>query len=136
MNFIKTTAIFVLLTFSLQIFAQSQLSKDNQDALKKTQELLTNVQKRQKAIEESKDAQKADGTVNQLVNTQQQKDQVYGIASDVFRDLATGLNGDSQQMMELLQKAQQDPESFYKALSGNQKAAIKKLANDIEKSNK
>jgi|GEM_PF-4945588 len=125
--------LIICLTFNLSLFAEEKLSDVDQEALRNTQKLLNDASDRQEFIDKSKDAQKTDQMVDQLVKSPEQKARMYKLASEIFGDMVKGAEGDADKMAELLQQGAKDPESFMRKLSSENQKKIQGLAEDIEK---
>lgn len=108
-----------------------ELDKASQEALQKTTELLTNRAQREEAIKKDTKAQGADKMVDQVSGGGQNKEDVYGLASDVFADLVKETGGDAQKMQELLQKMARDPASFANRWTPEQRARLQRMADQM-----
>ena len=130
------SAAFLILALSLTVFgadpaqkpaqpaAQSPaLDAHSQKALVETQQLLTNPAARDAEIKKDPNAQKWDANAAQAVGAGQ-KDQLYGVASDIMGDLVRQTGGDPKKMLELMERAKANPEAFFNSLTPEQKAKI------------
>lgn len=115
-----------LLSIPITVFAEG-LDSVNSEALNKTIELLNTEDQRNDFIKKNQEAQKTDGMVKDLMGDEQNTNQLYQAAAEIFRSLATQQNGDSNNMLEILQKAQQNPEGFYQNMTAEQKEMVRKL---------
>ena len=97
----------------LPCFAFAQLDKDSQKGLEDTKALLKNSTERQKAIDKDPKAKDVDNKVNALTGNSGTKEDVYGIASEVFEKVAEEAKGDPNKMQQLMLEAQQNPQKFY-----------------------
>jgi hypothetical protein len=112
----------------------ADLDQHQTQGLKDTKQMLTNPKERNEAIKKDKTAQEVDGKVDALTGNTKNKEELYGIASEVMEALAVEAKGDHEKMQNLLSEAQANPKAFYeKYFNGAQKARLKNLASDIEK---
>lgn len=102
-------------------------SEVNQKALEQTMDLLKNAEQRQKVIDKSDSAQRADKMANQVMGSEQGADELYDASSQIFRNLAESTGGDSKQMEAILSEAMKNPEGFLKSLSAQDQQLIKQL---------
>jgi hypothetical protein len=126
-------AIVVLLLILTQWQTSAELDKDQQEGLKQTQDLLNNPAERQKAVDADPHAKDVDNKVNALAGSKENKDEIYGIASEVFQKVAAESNGDPAKMQKLLEEAQKNPQAFYdKYFNDADKARVRGVANKIQ----
>lgn len=131
-----TQSILFILVFGLATSVSAEeLNKVDAEALEKTVELLNSRSQRQETIDKSADAQKTDEMVKKLVGDGADLDKIYKMSAEIFRDLAHQNKGDSAALIEQMQKAQQNPETFYNSLSPEQKKMIQEMSASIEKKN-
>ncbi len=116
-----------LLSLPITVFAEG-LSTVDSEALQKTIELLNTQEQRDEFIGDNKEAQKTDRMVKDLMGDDQNANQLYQAAAEIFSNLTTLHNGDGNSMLETLQKAQQNPEGSYQNMSVEQKEMVRKLA--------
>lgn len=126
----KGLLVSSVLTLSLSVFADE--SAVNAKALEQTMEMLQNRMQREEAIKGDKDAEKADNMAKDLVGGGENLEKLYKLSAKVFRDVANKKNGNLTDMMETLQKAQQDPEGFYKNLTPEQKKMVEQISKDVK----
>ncbi len=132
-SLIHSLFISAVLSLSFSVLAE-ELSNVDSQALEKTVQLLQSRSERQKVIDESEDAKKADKMVKDMMGGDQEGvKETYKAAAAIFRSMANAHNGDAEGMVEATSKAQQNPEQFMQNLSPEQKAMIKKLSERIEK---
>jgi hypothetical protein len=110
-----------------------KLSKEDQDALKQTQDLLKDQKQREQAAKDNSEAQKALDRAKELGGTQENTDQIFSISSDIMESIVSETEGDPEKMQLLLLEAQKNPEKFYNNLSAEQKARIRSVSGKIEK---
>ena len=72
--------------------------------------------------------------VSRLTGSETHTQEVYRLASEVLARISQEAGGDPEKMMMLLQEAQKNPEAFADRLTPEQKAAIRTLAAQIERS--
>ncbi len=100
-------------------------------ALQQTQDCLKNKTCDAAKTEAGKAAnQKALEAVAGNVAAQQE---LYNISADIMPILVQQSGGDPAKMQALMQKAQTDPEGFYKSLPADIQAKIKATASAVEK---
>jgi hypothetical protein len=125
----KLTISILLLCFAATSLAEDFYTKD---ALKKTQELLRDRQKRNVAAKANPKAREADDKASALAGSEKNRDEMYNIAAGVMEKLVEETGGDDKKMQEILKRAEKDPEGFYrKMFSEEMKAKADSLANDI-----
>lgn len=125
-------AIFAI----LHVPSAFALDKDDEDALKDTQKVLTDEEALKAFTKDNKDAAGAVNQVNKLTNgNKAQNAEVNAISSDIFTDMVKSTNGDSAQIQEKLQQALKDPAAFMNSLTPEQQARIRGLASEIDKQN-
>lgn len=117
--------------FSNASFAQSDQSTDK--ALKETQDLLRDKSQRDELMKKDSKAKAADSKVNAVTGGDTANNQkLYDISADIMPVLMQAVGNDPTKAMELLQKAQTDPEGFYKGLPPEIREKIRGVASDIE----
>lgn len=128
----------VLLVSMYAIFVKAELDSSSKDALTKTQETLTNAQKRQEAFKENPAYRESEKAANEVFKGDEgKKQQAYELTSQVLATLAEKANGDPQKMQEIMAEAQRNPEKFMQEyFSEGQKQQVRALAADIEKDKK
>ncbi len=114
----------VILFVSLNVSAE-ELDKASQEALEKTVEVLKDPKKQ-------KDNKKLDS----LGLSAAQKKEVYGLSAEIFEQIVKETGGDATKMKKILEDAMKDPESFAKRWTPEQKAKLKGLSSEVEKSGK
>lgn len=129
------------LLFSLMLVhaaaAQAQLDEHQKKGLEDTQDLLRSKSKREAAIKGDKKAEDADAKLGALAGSEQNKEGMYDLASQVMEKITIDAKGDPQKMQKLLLEAQANPQAFYnKYFSAEQKEKVRGIANDIEKKKK
>ncbi len=111
--------------------ARADLSSSDQEALRKTQELLRNQQQREKYMKESPDARANHQQLEKLTGNKQTTDSVYGLSAEIFAEIAKDTNGDPVLMQQKLMEAQKNPEAFLKSLPAQHRKAIEEIAGRI-----
>jgi hypothetical protein len=112
------------------------LDKEQQDALKDTDDLLTNQQRLDAFAKENPDAKNALGDVKKLTGGDPKAmAEVNAISSSVFQDLVKGSGGDEAAVMQKLQEGLKNPAAFMQNLSPEQRARIQKLGAEIDAKN-
>lgn len=127
--------IAILLCMSLFIeTAKAQLDPESNEALRKTQNVLTDQGTRERVKATDASLQKIDKDLENLVGKDGDKEALYQAASKIMSDLAQETNGDADKMQLIMQEAQKNPKAFYeKYISGENKQMIRGIAEDIEK---
>lgn len=126
-------ALFSVLMFSISAVAQNAqgLSNEQQDALRKTQELLRDKNQRQRALEVDPKAKAQDASIDKSFGGDQNKQRAYEISADVFGSMVQETGGDDAKIQKMLQDAQANPEAFYNNMTPEQRQQIRELANQI-----
>lgn len=128
----KALCFLFTVAFSSVLIAGSDQAVD--DAMRDTQDLLKDQSKRQELFKKDSRARSADDKVQSLTGGDAaQSQQIYNISSDAFSAVMQSVGNDPNKMMELLQKAQGNPEAFYNSLPPDIKDKIRGVASDIEK---
>lgn len=125
--------VFFLLVnvVNFNLYAQNDPAIDS--AMKETQDLLKNKSQRDELMKKDSKAREADNRVNAVTGGDAaQSQKLYDISSDIMPALMEAVGNDPTKAMELLQKAQNDPESFYKSLPKEIQNKIRGVASDIE----
>lgn len=127
----KVVAVTLLIsTISLSTFAKSET--DDQEALKRVQEILKDKTKREAVIQKSPDAQAYIQKMNEMGMTSAQQEKSFNIGSDIFTQLLKENNNDAAIVQKILLNAQKDPEAFYNSLSPANKRLIQGLSGEVE----
>lgn len=121
-----------LLAFLLAgMFVQTVYAAETGSALEQTQDCLKNKTCEAAKTEAGKVAdKKALEAVAGNVSAQQE---LYNISAEIMPILVQQSGGDPAKMQALMQKAQTDPEAFYKSLPADIQAKIKATASAVEK---
>jgi hypothetical protein len=118
--------------FTLVTVAHAELDKQDEQALKETQQLMTNKEERTKAIQKDPKAQTADANLKALMGgNANATEEVYALAADVFANVMKEANGDVGKMQEMMAKFMRDPAAFANSWTPEQKAKLKLLAEKI-----
>lgn len=113
--------------------AHADLDQHQQKGLEDTKALLKNAQDRNAFIKTDKKAQEVDQKVDALTGGGANKEEVYGISSDVMDKLTHESNGDPEKMQAILQEASKNPEAFYnKYFDDGAKARVRGVAGKID----
>jgi hypothetical protein len=123
----------VLLLSATSVLA---LEKNDEDALKDTQSLLSDQAAMNAFAKDNKDATHALDQVNELTRrNRQQQAEVNDISSSIFSDIVKQNNGDTVAIQAKLQQALKDPKGFMNSLSPEQQARIHSLAGQLDQQN-
>ena len=127
----KTLIFSILVLFGPYGFSE-ELDSASQEALQKTQQLLTNMSQRQEAIVKDPKAKAPDSMAEQAVGfSGGAKEDVYQLASEVFADLVKQTNGDGKKMQEIISEFKRNPAGFAEKWTPEQKARLKTIADQI-----
>lgn len=103
------------------------------EAIESTQKVLRDKKSRESLIKESKAAQESDQKAGELAGSEENKEKMYDISADI---MANFQGKSPEELQQIINEAQKNPEKFYKNLTPEQKAQIKNLADQIEASKK
>lgn len=108
------------------------LGEHERKGLEDTKVFLKSPEQRKEFLEKDKRGKEADDKVSALAGSSKNKEEIYGISSDVLEKLVQETKGDPQKMQEILQEAQTNPQKFYeKYFDENAKARVRGVASDI-----
>ncbi|MCM2277189.1 MAG: hypothetical protein NDJ89_03870 [Oligoflexia bacterium] len=136
----KLTLAVLGIAFSVALFSarpvlatgpDSTLDLASAEALSRTVTLLTSPAMRAEAIRQDPKAQLIDGQVKALTANPALTEEIYRLSSEIFAELAKSSGGDSQKMLETLNRAKSDPKGFAASLSPKSRAALSELARKI-----
>ena len=116
----------------LPCFAQ-ELDKSSDQALSETTKLLNTPAARNAAIQKDPASRDADRKARDLVGTKENTDEIYGLASEIFKDQTYKAKGDVKTLKAQMEKASSNPEAFENELSPEQLKRIRELASKIER---
>ncbi|WP_413560784.1 hypothetical protein [Bdellovibrio sp. HCB209] len=123
----KSLAV-VLIIASVFCSAYAEDTEDMSAAIEKTQKDIRNTTTRAEMIKSSPEAAKAAEKVKALSGGSANEAEMYDLAADVL----TNMKGMSQeQILEMMQKAQKDPEAFVKTWSPEQRKKLEKISDRI-----
>ena len=126
--------IFGLILIQLAAVASAEMDASSRQGLKDTQRLLTSPRERSEAIKNDAPAKDIDAKLEALTGSDKSKEDVYGLASQVFEKIAAEAGGDPEKMQALLLQAQANPKAFYeKYFNAAERAQLSKIASEIEK---
>jgi hypothetical protein len=83
-------------------------------------------------IQESRKAKVADDHISSLTSDPATREKIYQISSQVFGEVVKNSGGDSAEMESLIERAQKDPEAFYRGLSPESRRAIQEVSKEID----
>ncbi len=113
--------------------ADGPLDTASEEALRKTQQLLTTPGQREQVIGGYARAKQADAQVDALTGSNAvMKEQIYRAASGAMGDITNANGGDPDAMAKMLEKAQKDPEGFLNSLSPETQDQVRSIARDLE----
>jgi len=111
-------------------------SKDTQDALVQTQDLLRDSNKRLEAIQNTPGADKTDKNLQAFTGSSASSDKIYNISADIMGKIVAESAGDAEKMQQMLKDFQSNPEAFYKKLDPSIQRDISSVAKEIEQNKK
>lgn len=121
-----------LILSQYQVFAQ-ELGAHEKKGLEDTKSFLHSPEQRKEFIDKNKAAKDVDDKVSALAGSSKNKEDMYGISSEVLEKLVNETKGDPQKMQLILQEAQSNPQKFYeKYFDENAKARVRGVATDIQ----
>ena len=106
------------------------------EALRKTMDLLNDPAARNQMIQEDQSghSRAVEERIKQISGGNPAvREGIYGLASDIFKDMVRNANGDPAQMLKVVEDAKRDPASFGKSLSPEQMKKLKGIAGQVEK---
>lgn len=123
--------LLVLLYVSISAYAD--LDSSQTEGLKRTQQMMNNRKARQEAIKNDPKAKEIDAKAGILAGSDENKDEMYGLSSELLEKIAKETNGDPAKMQRLLLDAQKDPNAFYeKYFDSQEQARVRELATKIQ----
>ena len=131
---ILTGATFIFLCQGLK--AES-LDSPSLEALTKTVELLRDKDKRSKAADENTATRFVDRQAKSISGTEENYEEMYAIAAEIFTQLVKESGGDVNKMKEKMNRAKQNPRSFAEEIERKMpqiRARIKLLSHSVESS--
>lgn len=125
-------AVFVCaLVCAVSLYAETA---EETKALDETLSILVSPEQRKQILEKDPKAKEADDFALQVGGNAANQQKIYELAAKVMADLAKNGNSDPEKMMQILEKANKDPEGFANTFSPEQKKMLQELAAEIEKS--
>ena len=110
---------------------KGQLDKNQQEALRKTQDMLRSPAARGDAVRADPKARAANQRVESLGRSPKNTQRMYEISADVLGEVTARGGGDPARMNQVVEQAQRDPAAFLQSLPPEQQAAIKQLAEEL-----
>jgi len=123
-EFMKSILLLLLILIPDVSFAD----EETQAAVKTVQEQMKSPKFHKDAAKESKEAAAVEKQVKELAGSEANEQEIYNLAADVLgnmKDLTP------EQMTQLLQEAQNDPQGFASKFSPEQRRKLKELAERI-----
>jgi len=96
-------------------------SAEESKALDETLSILTSPEKRKLILDNDPKAKEADDFALQVGSNAANQQKIYELAAKVMTDLAKNGKWDPDKMMQILEKANKDPEAFANTFSPEQK---------------
>ena len=126
---IRLLAAAALLVGLAAVTAQSQsLDPTSQDALDKTLRMLLDPAARSGGVSRSTQGAAVDQQVRALAGSEALTQEVYALAGQVLSELVQSTGGDTQKMLEALDRAKSDPAGFAALLSPATQQQLRELA--------
>lgn len=124
------TLLFICMTLAQTLHAE--LDSASTEALKQTNEILIEKNKRTEAIKNDPQAKKADDYVKSVGG--KNSEEIYSLSAKIFEKLVKKYNGDTTKIQEVLVKALSNPEGFANSeFSAEDLNALRELAEKLPK---
>ncbi|MCB0367985.1 MAG: hypothetical protein KDD45_00750, partial [Bdellovibrionales bacterium] len=115
-------------SFNFSVYAESV----DQDAVKKTQELLKNRESVKEITKKDAKAKNADDLAKQVAGSEEDTQELYNIAAEVLPTLLKMNNNDPEKAATALAEYSKNPEKFLSKLPKETRDKIKALSQKIE----
>jgi hypothetical protein len=126
---IRLLAAATLLVGLAAVPAQSQsLDPTSQEALDKTLRMLLDPAARSGEVSRSTQGAAVDQQVRALAGSEALTQEVYALAGQVLSELVQSTGGDTQKMLQALDRAKSDPAGFAALLSPATQQQLRELA--------
>jgi hypothetical protein len=126
---IRLLAAAALLVGLAAVPAESQsLDPTSQDALDKTLRMLLDPAARSGEVSRSTQGAAVDQQVRALAGSEALTQEVYALAGQVLSELVQSTGGDTQKMLQALDRAKTDPAGFAALLSPATQQRLRELA--------
>ena len=126
---IRLLAAAALLVGLAAVPAQSQsLDPTSQEALDKTLRMLLDPAARSGEVSRSTQGAAVDQQVRALAGSEALTQEVYALAGQVLSELVQSTGGDTQKMLQALDRAKSDPAGFAALLSPATQQQLRELA--------
>jgi len=138
MNFFKNNSFNASLVSNVFFFAIFFLIQGviqcvwADEALLKTEQVLTEASKRQEFLNQDANAKAADQSLKSLLGSEQRVEEAYQVSSEIFKRLAIEGKGDAEYLKRVLAEAQANPAAFLKSLSSEEQERIRKISQEVE----
>ena len=114
-----------LFVFSLMpVWAEQNSS--SQEALRKTQDVIRNPQKRNAVIQDDQKAMKAEEIVRQVMG--ENTDEIHHLSAEILEVIYKQADGDELKMQEIVNQASRNPAAFLQSLPEDYKNKVHSLA--------
>ncbi len=132
-RFLSMIVVMGLVCSFLSREVMAQVGVSDHGALKETQDFLKDKSQREVLFKKDPKAREADSKLNSVTGGDAANHQkIYEVTADIMPALMNAAGNDPTKAMELLQKAQTDPEGFYKSLPPEVRSKIRGIAADVE----
>ena len=123
---------WAVMSLSFNVLAE-ELNEVDSQALANTMKMMQNPIAREGAIKENgKEAKAADKMAKDLMGSDENVEDMYKVAAEIFRTVATENGGDLDKMVDMMRDAQANPQGFYQKLTPEQKEMIKNLGDKVK----
>ena len=114
-------------------FAQNgpELDAASLQALQETTKLLQDPKLRNAAIANDPKSQYIDNQVRSIGVSSENAEAIYKLSADVMDELVRKTGGDATKMIQILEKAKNNPKNFAESLSPEFRAKLKELSKQI-----
>lgn len=119
-----------MVTPSVNAPAASANESATQEALRRTQDSLTNPAARTQILKGDAKGQAQDAKVRQLLGTNTEG--AYKLSSEVLEKIVIEAGGDAAKMQAIVNQLMANPQSLEKYMTPAQREEVRRMANDIE----
>lgn len=114
---------------SISVFAAGENDAINEEALRKTQELLNSPALLAIDAKENASSNEAQNKLKEILKlTGASEKDAYSLSDSVFSDIVSKTNGDPAAIQKILLEAQRDPAAFAKTWKPEDQAKLRELA--------
>lgn len=128
---LRSLFLSAVVSLTINVVAEDVV-KFNSDALQETLKNYHEEDYRAQNMGRSSAGQLADAKVRGLMGNAENTKEMYRVAGEIFRQMASDSGGDIKKLMALVKQRNQDPITFYNSLTPEQKAMIQNLKKRAE----